>query len=46
VVAMEPGDVPMLWACGVTPPQAAIEAGIDLMISHATGHMFVTMLRA
>lgn len=45
VVAMEPGDVPMFWACGVTPQQAAMEAGIDLMISHATGHMFVTKLR-
>lgn len=45
VVEMEPGDVPMFWACGVTPQQAAMEAGIDLMISHATGHMFVTKLR-
>lgn len=45
VVRMTPGDVPMFWACGVTPQQAAMEAGIDLMISHATGHMFVTKLR-
>lgn len=45
VVRMEPGDVPMFWACGVTPQQAAMEAGIDLMVSHATGHMFVTKLR-
>jgi uncharacterized protein YcsI (UPF0317 family) len=44
-VQMEPGDVPMFWACGVTPQQAAMEAGTDLMISHATGHMFVTKLR-
>jgi hypothetical protein len=37
VVHMEPGDVPVFWAFGVTPQQAAMEAGIDLMISHATG---------
>jgi uncharacterized protein YcsI (UPF0317 family) len=41
-VQMEPDDVPMFWACGVTPQQAAMEAKTDLMISHATGHMFVT----
>ncbi len=44
-VVMEPDDVPMFWACGVTPQQAAMDAGVDLMISHATGHMFVTKLR-
>ena len=43
-VKMEPDDVPMFWACGVTPQQAAMEAKTDLMISHATGHMFVTKL--
>jgi uncharacterized protein YcsI (UPF0317 family) len=43
-VQMEPDDVPMFWACGVTPQQAAMEAKTDLMISHATGHMFVTKL--
>jgi uncharacterized protein YcsI (UPF0317 family) len=43
-VKMEPDDVPMFWACGVTPQQAAMEAKSDLMISHATGHMFVTKL--
>jgi uncharacterized protein YcsI (UPF0317 family) len=34
----------MFWACGVTPQQAAMEAKTDLMISHATGHLFVTKL--
>ena len=42
---MELGDVPMFWACGVTLQQAAMEAGMDLMIRHATGRMFVTKLR-
>jgi uncharacterized protein YcsI (UPF0317 family) len=44
-VRFEPGDVPMFWACGVTPQQAALESGTELMITHATGHMFVTGLR-
>lgn len=44
-VQMHAGDVPMFWACGVTPQQVAMEAGTELMITHATGHMFVTKLR-
>ncbi|WP_187764668.1 putative hydro-lyase [Saccharopolyspora spinosa] len=44
-VRMEPGDVPVFWACGVTPQQAAIEAKTELMITHSTGHMFVTGMR-
>jgi uncharacterized protein YcsI (UPF0317 family) len=44
-VIPEPGDVPMFWACGVTPQEAAMESGVDLMITHSTGHMFVTTLR-
>jgi uncharacterized protein YcsI (UPF0317 family) len=36
-------DGDLLETGGVTP-QAAMDAGIDLTISHATGHMFVTTL--
>lgn len=42
-----PADVvPVFWACGVTPQEAAIQAGIDIMITHSPGHGFVTDLRA
>ena len=34
--------VPVFWACGVTPQQAALEANLDLMITHAPAHGFVT----
>jgi uncharacterized protein YcsI (UPF0317 family) len=34
--------VPVFWACGVTPQQAAIEAKLDFMITHAPAHGFVT----
>lgn len=41
---LEPGDVPVFWACGVTPQAVAMEARPPLMITHAPGHMFVTDL--
>jgi uncharacterized protein YcsI (UPF0317 family) len=42
---MRPGDVPVFWACGVTP-QAAVEAAhVELMLAHAPAHMFITDLR-
>ena len=40
------GLVPVFWACGVTPQQAALEARLDLMITHAPAHSFVTDLPA
>jgi len=38
--------IPVFWACGVTPQAAAEAAGIDLMITHAPAHGFVSDLRA
>ncbi len=40
-----PGDVPVFWACGVTPQAVGMAAGVELMITHAPGHMFITDLR-
>ncbi len=40
--AIEPGDVLVFWACGVTPQAVAMAAKPDMMITHAPGHMFVT----
>ncbi|MFZ7125264.1 MAG: putative hydro-lyase [Desulfobacterales bacterium] len=40
-VTLQPDDVPVFWACGVTPQMAAIVARPPLMITHAPGHMFV-----
>jgi uncharacterized protein YcsI (UPF0317 family) len=39
------GDVPVFWACGVTPQAVAMEAKPELMITHSAGHMFITDLR-
>ncbi len=38
--------VPVFWACGVTPQEAALAAKIDVMITHSPGHGFVTDLEA
>lgn len=43
---IEEGLIPVFWACGVTPQQAALESGIDLMITHAPAHGFVADLEA
>jgi uncharacterized protein YcsI (UPF0317 family) len=43
-VTIRDGEVPVFWACGVTPQAAAAAARPELMITHAPGHMFVTDL--
>ena len=39
-----PGDVPVFWACGVTPQAVALAAKVPFMITHSPGHMFITDL--
>lgn len=46
VPPMPKGLIPVFWACGVTPQQAALAAGVDLLIAHAPAHGFVTDLEA
>jgi uncharacterized protein YcsI (UPF0317 family) len=45
VVEIRPGEVPVFWACGVTPQAVAMEVRPPLLITHKPGHMFVTDLR-
>jgi uncharacterized protein YcsI (UPF0317 family) len=40
-----PGEIPVFWACGVTPQAAMIAARPPLAITHAPGCMLVTDLR-
>ena len=35
-------EVPVFWACGVTPQTALMAAKPDICITHAPGHMFIT----
>jgi uncharacterized protein YcsI (UPF0317 family) len=43
-VEVRDGEVPVFWACGVTPQAVAVASRPELMITHAPGHMFVTDL--
>jgi len=44
-VTIRQGEVPVFWACGVTPQAVAMQAKPPLMLTHAPGHMFITDLR-
>lgn len=41
-VEILPGEVPVFWACGVTPQAALLAAEPELCITHAPGCMLVT----
>ena len=41
-VAIHRGEVPVFWACGVTPQLAICDCGSELAITHSPGCMFVT----
>ena len=36
------GEVPVFWACGVTPQAAAMASRPPMMITHSPGYMFIT----
>jgi uncharacterized protein YcsI (UPF0317 family) len=36
------GEVPVFWACGVTPQNAIREAGIPIVLTHTPGRMLIT----
>ncbi|MFL5244766.1 MAG: putative hydro-lyase [Gemmataceae bacterium] len=44
-VVIKPGEIPVFWACGVTPQAVAMQAKPPLLLTHKPGHMFVTDLR-
>ena len=41
-----PGEVPVFWACGVTPQTVAQASKPELMITHYPGHMFISDIPA
>ena len=41
-VEAAPGDVPVYWACGVTPQAALMASCPPFAITHSPGHMFIT----
>jgi len=44
-VATKDDEVPVFWACGVTPQTVVLRSKPPLMITHSPGHMFITDLR-
>ena len=40
-VTIKPGEVPVFWACGVTPQAVAMTVKPEIMITHAPGYMFI-----
>ena len=44
-VPISQDEVPVFWACGVTPQAVALETRPELMITHEPGIMFLTDLR-
>jgi uncharacterized protein YcsI (UPF0317 family) len=43
-VTVHADELPVFWACGVTPQLALLKAQLDLAVTHSPGCMFVTDL--
>lgn len=43
-VSVEAGEIPVFWACGVTPQAALVQARPEFCITHAPGAMLITDL--
>ncbi|HEY4313413.1 MAG TPA: putative hydro-lyase [Pirellulales bacterium] len=41
-VTIHEDEIPVFWACGVTPQLALLAAAPEIAITHSPGHMFVT----
>lgn len=41
-ISISKDEVPVFWACGVTPQAVAMNARPPLVITHSPGHMFIT----
>lgn len=44
-VPVMPDEIPVFWACGVTPQWIAQKSRLSMCITHAPGKMFVTDIR-
>ena len=44
-IEVKPDELPVFWACGITPQAAVLRAKPPLCITHAPGHMLVTDMR-
>ncbi|MBF4695250.1 putative hydro-lyase [Fusibacter ferrireducens] len=44
-VEIKANEIPVFWACGVTPQAVAMKVKPEIMITHAPGHMFITDIK-
>ena len=44
-VTIHEDEIPVFWACGVTPQLVALNSKPPLMITHYPGHMFITDIK-
>lgn len=44
-VSIKSGEVPLFWACGVTPQAAVMRSKPEMVITHSPGHMFITDIK-
>ena len=42
---LEPGEVPVFWACGVTPQAVLEQAKPDIVITHTPTHLLITDIK-
>ena len=42
IATLKKDEIPVFWACGVTPQLIAMNSKPPLMITHSPGHMFIT----
>ena len=45
-IPLETGEIPVFWACGVTPQMAIKQARPDICITHAPGFMVISDIAA
>ncbi|HCD71464.1 putative hydro-lyase [Thermovirga lienii] len=44
-VPINDGEIPVFWACGVTPQAALMASNVPFAITHAPGHMFICSVK-
>lgn len=44
-VTIHDGEIPVFWACGVTPQAVILQTKPELAITHAPGHMFIADIK-
>ena len=42
ITLIQENEVPVFWACGVTPQSIAMNSNPEIMITHSPGYMFIT----